>query len=63
MKPKVYTIRYQLDEAGWWVASIDGVRGVHTQGRSLSQARRRIREALPLFIHERSFSLVDGRPG
>jgi predicted RNase H-like HicB family nuclease len=47
---KRYTVRYERDEAGWWVASVKGVRGCHTQGRTLEEARRRIREALGLAV-------------
>jgi predicted RNase H-like HicB family nuclease len=43
---KTYKVRYELDETGWWVASIDAVPGCHTQGRTIEQARERIREAL-----------------
>jgi hypothetical protein len=44
MKP--LTVRYELDESGAWIASIPSLKGCHTYGRSLSQARDRIREAL-----------------
>lgn len=47
-----YTVRYEQDEAGWWVASVQGVRGCHTQGRSIRQAEERIREALSLFVDD-----------
>ena len=30
----------------------EGVRGCHTQGRTLEQARRRVREALGLFVSD-----------
>jgi predicted RNase H-like HicB family nuclease len=43
---------YERDERGWWVASVRGVRGCHTQGRTLEQARRRVREALGLFVKD-----------
>jgi predicted RNase H-like HicB family nuclease len=45
-----YTVEYEHDEAGWWVARVRGVRGCITQGRTIAQARRRIREALSLAI-------------
>ena len=45
-----YTVTYERDAAGWWVASVQGIPGCHTQGRSLAEARRRIREALSLFV-------------
>lgn len=45
-----YRVIYERDEDGWWVASVPRVRGCHTQGRSIAQARERIREALSLFV-------------
>ena len=45
-----YVAHYEHDESGTWVAWVPSVRGCHTQGRSLQQARRRIREALGLFV-------------
>ena len=45
-----YIVRYEKDETGWWVATVKDVRGCHTQGRTIDQARRRIREALELFV-------------
>jgi len=57
---KRYTVRYERDEAGWWVASVKGVRGCHTQGRTLDEARRRVREALALVVaNVRAAELVD----
>jgi predicted RNase H-like HicB family nuclease len=47
---KGYDVVYERDEDGWWVASIPAVPGCHTQGRSIGQARDRIREALSLFV-------------
>jgi predicted RNase H-like HicB family nuclease len=48
--PKSYRIVYELDESGHWIATVSRVRGCHTYGRSLSEARSRIREALGLFV-------------
>ena len=49
-----------LTEPGWWVASVRGVRGCHTQGRTVDEARRRIREALELFVDDaRKAAIVD----
>jgi predicted RNase H-like HicB family nuclease len=45
-----FTVVYERDESGWWVASIDSVPGCHTQGRSIAQARQRIREALSVAL-------------
>lgn len=49
---KKYTVDYVLGDDGWWTASVREVRGAHTQGRSIAQARRRVREALSLFIDD-----------
>ncbi|HKC59657.1 MAG TPA: hypothetical protein VKB92_06205 [Myxococcales bacterium] len=43
---RTFAIELELDEAGWWVATAKGVEGVHTQGRSIQQVLRRIRNAL-----------------
>jgi predicted RNase H-like HicB family nuclease len=56
---KRYRVTYERDESGWWVASVSGVRGCHTQGRTVDEARRRIREALELFVDARKASIVD----
>lgn len=57
---KPYRVAYERDEAGWWVASVRGVRGCHTQGRTVDEARRRIREALELFVDDaRKAPIVD----
>jgi predicted RNase H-like HicB family nuclease len=56
----VYHVAYARDESGWWVASVREVRGCHTQGRTVDEARRRIREAMELFVNDaRSAKLVD----
>ncbi|HKY22010.1 MAG TPA: type II toxin-antitoxin system HicB family antitoxin [Vicinamibacterales bacterium] len=47
---KTYRVAYERDESGWWVASVRGVRGCHTQGRTVNEARRRIVEAMELFV-------------
>ena len=51
---------YERDESGWWAATVRGVRGCHTPGRTVDEARRRIREALELFVDDaRKASIVD----
>lgn len=49
---KTYHVVYERDRAGWWVALVRRVRGCHTQGRTVDEARRRIREALGLFVDD-----------
>jgi predicted RNase H-like HicB family nuclease len=57
---KTYRVAYERDGTGWWVASVRGVRGCHTQGRTVDEARRRIVEALELFVdNARKAALVD----
>ena len=47
-----YRAKYERDESGWWHVSIPAVPGCHTQGRTVEEARRRIREALGLFVED-----------
>lgn len=57
---KSYHVAYERDESGWWVASVRELRGCHTQGRTVDEARRRIVEAMELFIdNARSATIVD----
>ena len=59
-KTKTYRVVFERDEAGLWTARVPGVAGCHTQGRTLAQARERIREALSLFdAHADTVELVD----
>lgn len=39
----------ERDESGHWIASVPSVPGCHSYGRTIEQARRRIREALGLW--------------
>jgi len=50
MKRRRYTVVFEQDESGAWIASVPSVPGCHTYGRSLNEARKRIREALSLFV-------------
>ena len=43
---------FERDESGAWTARVPSVRGCHTYGRTLDQARRRLREALALWVDE-----------
>jgi predicted RNase H-like HicB family nuclease len=56
---KSYHVAYDRDESGWWVASVRELRGCHTQGRTVDEARRRVVEAMELFIDDaRSTKIV-----
>jgi predicted RNase H-like HicB family nuclease len=57
---RTYHVTYERDESGWWVASVRELRGCHTQGRTVDEARRRVVEAMELFIdNARSAKIVD----
>jgi predicted RNase H-like HicB family nuclease len=45
-----YVVSYERDEGGWWTAELRGVPGVNSDGRTIADARRRVREALSLAI-------------
>jgi predicted RNase H-like HicB family nuclease len=45
-----YRVVLTPDETGAWIAEVPEVPGCHTHGRTLEQARRRIREALSLWV-------------
>lgn len=48
-----YTVRYDRDrESGWWVAQVKEAPAALTQGRTIAEARRRIREALALVLDD-----------
>ena len=49
---RAYRVVIERDETGVWLAHVRGVRGCHTHGRTLDQVRRRIREALSLWIED-----------
>ena len=51
-------VAYEGDESGWRVAPVRGVRGCHTQGRTVDEARRRIREALELFVDDARKAII-----
>ncbi|MDX2108140.1 MAG: type II toxin-antitoxin system HicB family antitoxin [Candidatus Melainabacteria bacterium] len=57
---KKYTVKYERDIDGWWIASVKGVSGCHTQGKTIEQSRKRIREALELFVENaKTAELID----
>ena len=49
-----YKVTYERDEGGWWIARLHGVPGVHSNGRTIGEARRRVREALSLAVGDRA---------
>lgn len=49
---KRYRVVLERDGTGAWIAIVPSVPGCHTYGRSLIEARRRIREALALWVDD-----------
>lgn len=45
-----YTAVFHLDPSGWWFAEVPELAGCHTQGRTVDQARERIREAIAVWL-------------
>jgi predicted RNase H-like HicB family nuclease len=52
MRRGKYRVVFERDPSGAWIARVPSVRGCHTYGRTLDQARRRIREALSLWAED-----------
>jgi predicted RNase H-like HicB family nuclease len=59
MKAHSYRAVFERDESGAWLARVPGVRGCHTYGRTLDQARRRLREALALWVDDADAAELD----
>ncbi len=49
---KRYQVVLERDETGAWIATVPSVPGCHSYGRSLVEARRRVREALGLWVED-----------
>jgi len=47
-----YRVVIERDETSVWLARVPSVPGCHTHGRTLEQARRRIREVLELWVDD-----------
>jgi predicted RNase H-like HicB family nuclease len=54
-----YKAVFERDEGGAWLARIPSIRGCHTYGRTLEQARARLREALGLWIAKPEQAVLD----
>ena len=60
MAGKHYCAVYDRDEDGRWNVEIPDVAGCYTYGRTIAQARSRIREALGLYVpHAEHATIVD----
>ena len=47
-----YRVVLERDETGAWIATVPSVPGCHSYGRSLVEARRRVRDALTLWVED-----------
>lgn len=45
---KTYEVSIEEGEAGYLVATVKGLRGAHTQARTLAQLKRRVAEVIAL---------------
>ncbi len=54
-----FVVTYERDEGGWWIAEVKGVPGVNSDGRTVADARRRVREALALAIGDEAAERAD----
>jgi predicted RNase H-like HicB family nuclease len=54
-----YKAMFERDESGAWLARIPSIRGCHTYGRTLDQARNRLREALGLWVNDAERVAID----
>lgn len=59
-RKRAYKVVYRRGSDGWWAASIDlgPGKGCNTQGKTIAQARTRIREALGLYIGDAAETAV-----
>ncbi len=49
-KPRTFNVVIEKDRAGYFVASVPGLQGCHTQAKSLDVLLRRVREAIELCL-------------
>lgn len=52
-----YTARFELDEDGYWAITVDGVKGCRSDAKTIAQGKKRIREALNLWIDEAAWTV------
>lgn len=52
MKRRPYRALYERDESRSWIVTVPDLPGCHTYGRTLGQARGRLREALALWVDD-----------
>jgi predicted RNase H-like HicB family nuclease len=50
--PRKFTVVIERDEEGYYVATVPGLRGCHTQAKSLDTLMKRTREAIELCLED-----------
>jgi len=56
---KKFRVVYERVPDGRWIVSVPAVPGCHTHGRTIEQARGRIREALALYVPDRTAAAAE----
>jgi predicted RNase H-like HicB family nuclease len=51
---KEYYMVIERDETGWYVGSVPELPGCHTQGGSIEELTKRMREAIELYLEDES---------
>ena len=54
-----HRVAFRLDDQGNWLVRATDIRGCHSYGRSLSEARNNIREAITLFVEPGNIELIE----
>ena len=52
MKVLSFNVIFEQDEDGYFVASVPSIPGCYTQGKTLEEAKKRIKEAIKLCLDE-----------
>jgi predicted RNase H-like HicB family nuclease len=50
IKMREFTVIIQKDEEGYYVGEVPGLKGCHTQARSLDELMERVKEAIELWL-------------
>ena len=49
-RPRKFTVLIERDEEGYYVATVPGLRGCHTQAKKLDTLMKRVRQAIELCL-------------
>lgn len=47
-----FTVLFEIDEDGYYVASVPSLAGCYTQGKTLEEAQQRIKEVIDLCLED-----------